>query len=91
MRILVLAVTVLTIGWIHATEAVRSGHAAAKWLVKEASVTPGSALMTVVQLEVDPEWHVYWVNPGDAGMPTSVNLEIWLSKNRPLPSSCMKA
>lgn len=39
-------------------------------------MTPGETLMTAVQLKVDPEWHVYWVNPGDAGMPTSATLDM---------------
>ncbi len=73
-----------------AADGVRSGHASAKWLVQQESVKPGETFMTVVQLEVDRDWHVYWTNPGDAGMPTSVSLTTpkgWVSKGllHPVP------
>lgn len=29
----------------------------------------GGAVEFALRLQLDPEWHVYWVNPGDAGLP----------------------
>ena len=29
-----------------------------------------------VLLEVEPGWHVYWMNPGDSGAPTTVSLTL---------------
>jgi len=29
-----------------------------------------------VRLSIDPGWHVYWKNPGDAGLPTRVNFTL---------------
>lgn len=56
-----------------AEEGLRSGHATAQWLV--ASQEDG-VIETVVRLRVDQPWHVYWHNPGEAGMPTSVELKL---------------
>lgn len=56
--------------------AANPGHGRAKWLAESSKLEPGSQLLTVVELTVDPGWHVYWINPGDAGMPTTVTWEL---------------
>ena len=38
-----------------------------------ASVAPGAAFDVAVRIEQVPGWHVYWVNPGDAGLPPTVD------------------
>jgi DsbC/DsbD-like thiol-disulfide interchange protein len=37
------------------------------------SVRPGDTFRIGVLLEMQPGWHIYWKNPGEAGLPTSVN------------------
>lgn len=54
----------------------REGHGTAEWLAESPQLEPGAKLLTVVELTVDPGWHVYWLNPGEAGMPTSVTWEL---------------
>lgn len=45
-------------------------------LVREREhLTPGQTLWLGVRLQIIPEWHVYWLNPGDAGVPTVITLE----------------
>lgn len=56
---------------VAASEPVRSGRATAEWLAESPIVQPGQVLRTVVRLVIDPQWHIYWRNPGEAGMPTS--------------------
>lgn len=51
-------------------------HGKAVWLTESAQVQPGQTLKTAVRLALDPDWHVYWNNPGDAGMPTAVVWEL---------------
>jgi DsbC/DsbD-like thiol-disulfide interchange protein len=29
-----------------------------------------------VMFKIDPNWHIYWKNPGDSGLPTSVNFVV---------------
>lgn len=36
------------------------------------AVRPGQTLTVGFQLKMAPEWHTYWKNPGDAGLPTRV-------------------
>lgn len=40
------------------------------------AVTPGVPFEAGVLLEIDPGWHVYWKNPGDSGLPTSVEFTL---------------
>lgn len=45
---------------------------AATLIAEHASVQPGRAFWVGVMLTMQPEWHTYWRNPGDAGMATSI-------------------
>ena len=46
-------------------------------LVADASApAPGGTLQVGVLLEIDEGWHVYWKNPGDAGLATEVRLTL---------------
>ena len=51
---------------------VRSGKASVEWISSSASTLPGQAVETAIRMIIDPGWHGYWINPGDAGMKTSV-------------------
>ena len=40
------------------------------------ALAPGAATTLVLRLAIRPKWHVYWLNPGDAGVPTTVKLTL---------------
>lgn len=40
------------------------------------AVVPGQEIVVGVRLKIDPKWHTYWLNPGVAGMPTTVEWEL---------------
>ena len=43
-------------------------------LISENSVaTPGRTLQLGIALDIAPGWHIYWLHPGDAGLPTRVD------------------
>lgn len=44
----------------------------ARMLADVSAVAPGEPFEIAVLLEIEPHWHVYWKNPGDSGLPTSV-------------------
>lgn len=48
----------------------------ARILADVSAVAPGEPFEIAVLLEVDPQWHVYWKNPGDSGLPTSVGFTL---------------
>lgn len=49
-----------------------SPHSDAVLISDVASATPGRTLTVAVRLTLDPGWHTYWINPGDAGLPLTV-------------------
>ena len=38
-----------------------------------AGVSAGQALRLGLKIEHQPHWHTYWKNPGDSGLPTTLN------------------
>ncbi|MCA9562211.1 MAG: hypothetical protein KC561_01920, partial [Myxococcales bacterium] len=44
----------------------------ASLLFDKSAVAPGSSVAVGVLLEMDPHWHIYWINSGQAGLPTEV-------------------
>jgi thiol:disulfide interchange protein DsbD len=70
------ALTYFTCGLLGAgsvTAAPAASHARAAWLSESTSCEAGQPLQTAVRLEVDAGWHVYWCNPGEGGMPTTID------------------
>jgi thiol:disulfide interchange protein DsbD len=47
-------------------------HVQAELVSETSSLQPGAPLWVAVRLNMDPDWHVYWKNPGDSGLPTTV-------------------
>jgi DsbC/DsbD-like thiol-disulfide interchange protein len=48
----------------------------ARLVAAAADVVPGMALQVGLRLELTPQWHLYWKNPGDSGMPPRVAWEL---------------
>ncbi|MBO60894.1 MAG: hypothetical protein CMO63_02835 [Verrucomicrobiales bacterium] len=44
----------------------------ARLLLSHATAKPGSKITAGIELKMDKGWHTYWLNPGAAGLPTSV-------------------
>jgi DsbC/DsbD-like thiol-disulfide interchange protein len=40
------------------------------------SVQPGSQFRVALRLKIAPEWHVYWKNPGESGIPPSIDWQL---------------
>jgi len=48
----------------------------AELAAEAASIAPGTTLWLDLHLAVKPGWHVYWQNPGDSGLPTSIDWKL---------------
>ena len=44
----------------------------ARLVAEQSSVAPGGSVTVALEEKIRPEWHTYWVNPGDAGSATSI-------------------
>lgn len=49
-----------------------SPHSSAELVSEFSTVVPGEAFTLGLAMKLDPEWHSYWVNPGDAGLGTKI-------------------
>jgi thiol:disulfide interchange protein len=45
-------------------------------LVAEGPAPPGSEVELAIHMRTNPGWHGYWLNPGDAGLPMSVQWQL---------------
>src|SRR5580658_4906281 len=53
-----------------------AGHVQAEILADVSAIQLGKPFWLGVRLTIDSGWHVYWKNPGDAGLPTRVKLTL---------------
>ena len=49
---------------------VATPRVAAQLVMESTGVTPGGTLNLGVLVNIIPEWHIYWTNPGESGLPT---------------------
>ena len=50
-----------------------SPHSEASLVADVRAVVPGEPFTVGLRIGMDPHWHSYWLNPGDAGMPTRID------------------
>ena len=55
---------------------VRTPHVTATLVSDVDAVQPGQALHLGLRLRMAPDWHTYWQNPGDAGVPPELTLTL---------------
>src|ERR1700722_15497495 len=48
-------------------------HTKVSLIAEGKSVTPGQKLQLGLREEIQPGWHTYWLNPGDSGLPTTID------------------
>ena len=72
---LLLLLTLLAAGPAAAQPAARQ-NAIQPQLVAEGPAVPGGEVELAIVMRTKPGWHGYWLNPGDAGLPMSVEWEL---------------
>jgi thiol:disulfide interchange protein/DsbC/DsbD-like thiol-disulfide interchange protein len=50
----------------------RAAHTQASLVLSDDTAKPGDTVWVGVDLKMEPGWHTYWKNSGDAGMPTTI-------------------
>ncbi len=55
-----------------ASASVSQPHITAELIPETTSVEPGKPFDVALHLHADPDWHTYWINPGDAGLATTL-------------------
>jgi thiol:disulfide interchange protein DsbD len=52
------------------------GRANVAWIGGSATCEPGKPYQSAVRMVLDAGWHSYWINPGEAGMKTTVEWKL---------------
>jgi thiol:disulfide interchange protein DsbD len=60
------------LGGAHAAP-VRTGHVTAELVSDLAALVPGTTTTLALRLAIDRGWHTYWRNPGESGLPTTLD------------------
>ena len=47
-----------------------------KLLLSQDAARPGETITAAIEITSAPQWHTYWRNPGDAGLPTTIDWEL---------------
>jgi thiol:disulfide interchange protein/DsbC/DsbD-like thiol-disulfide interchange protein len=55
-----------------ASAGVSQPHVTAELIPEITTIEPGKAFDVALHLHMDKDWHTYWINPGDAGMATTI-------------------
>ena len=50
----------------------RAAHTQVSLLLAAETARPGDTVLAGLDLKMDPEWHTYWQNPGESGIPTEI-------------------
>ncbi|MFV0339811.1 MAG: protein-disulfide reductase DsbD domain-containing protein, partial [Parachlamydiaceae bacterium] len=53
-----------------------SAPAAVQLIAENELIAPGDTFRVLISFELDPSWHLYWKNPGDAGMAPTVEWQL---------------
>ncbi|RZL10577.1 MAG: thiol:disulfide interchange protein [Rubrivivax sp.] len=59
-------------GGSHAAETVDTGHVKARLVASVGAAQPGEQITVGLHQRIIPHWHTYWRNPGDSGLPTTI-------------------
>ncbi len=55
---------------------VRDKHVEARLLTDVDAIEPGVPFTLALRFDLDPTWHTYWTNPGEAGLIPSLKLDL---------------
>jgi thiol:disulfide interchange protein len=66
-----LAATAVTIACAQTSPA-ESRHVTASLVAETRSIVPGRPFQVALRQQIQPGWHTYWSNPGDSGLPTTI-------------------
>ena len=48
-------------------------HVAVSLIAETRSIVPGQPFHLALRQQIEPGWHTYWSNPGDSGLPTTID------------------
>jgi thiol:disulfide interchange protein DsbD len=71
-RVLIAALTLISAAAFAEQGPVKRDHVVVELITADKTVLPGSMVFAGLRMKHDAEWHTYWRNPGDSGLPTKL-------------------
>jgi DsbC/DsbD-like thiol-disulfide interchange protein len=69
----ILAILAILYGALAAfSESAKPQHAKLSLIAEHTGLAPGASEWIGVRFELEPGWHIYWINPGDSGEPPKI-------------------
>ena len=62
----------LVIAPVAAAAPVKTAHVEAELVAARTAIVPGEPFTVALRLAIEKDWHTYWQNPGDSGLPTTL-------------------
>ena len=59
-----------------AAVAVKTAHVEAELVAAKTALVPGEPITVALRLVLEKGWHTYWRNPGDSGLPTTLEWKL---------------
>ena len=53
-------------------QSVQTAHVSAELVAANDALVPGTTATVALRLAIAPGWHTYWRNPGESGLPTTL-------------------
>ena len=75
LRAFLLAIAAFAAPMASAAPMVKTEHVEAELVTDKSGAQPGKPALVGLKLRMEPQWHTYWKNPGDSGLPTKIQ---WL-------------
>ncbi len=73
--LIALSVFLPSLSWAQSEE-VRDQHVVAQLVSDQSTIAPGEPFTLGLKFVIDPTWHTYWINPGETGKITELNLSM---------------
>jgi thiol:disulfide interchange protein DsbD len=73
MRFILLALSFLVPAGVLSAQPAGEPHTAVSLLANVKSVQPGKPFLLGLRMTMDPGWHTYWKNAGEAGLPPEIS------------------
>jgi thiol:disulfide interchange protein DsbD len=70
------AVAALALATSAGAAPVRTEHVEAELVAARTAIVPGEPLTVALRLTIGEGWHTYWQNPGDSGLPTTLEWKL---------------
>jgi thiol:disulfide interchange protein DsbD len=74
------SIALAALAWMAASGAiaapVRTPNVEAELVAERTALTPGQPLTVALRMKMREGWHTYWLNPGDSGLPTTLEWKL---------------